>query len=488
MIATATATAVPLEKLSGSLSPRTLSNTPSPTLRRLNSTYGKLQSPGRSSSTIGLQSGLARDQGIRIVNGSFYRPRFGKVPFLIGVNIVVKGPPWFPSTSAAKKCENLEPCTTFSAHDIEHMRQINPEFNAIRLSVAWAGAQPNSSYAEYGIDRDFARRLRDVLRLCEEHDVYVVLDVHQDALASRFCGEGVPDWIFGNWWPSWTSTIQQKSLDPSQPGQSTVGCSEQQWQLYKGDVDYNVRNPCCVAANDDNVWSDNLLRPWTSAMSTSTKLQWMLTLSMPMATFRRAYIRYMRELAKLAEGFSTVVGIEMFNEPELALGWWELFRAVDEELQRAESTVLLGIPDIWQTQWPWLSTRWKYVGWRFPRKGHQFYAYHGTYGSIDSADRPLDRASALDELRSLGVPSICTECDCSDYVDNARAVSHGYLGWHYHEYCNTPDRKGRAAGAVGATGLTPERFGACITGYGSANTSCVANMRTHKKRKALLGV
>eukprot|EP00966_Prymnesium_polylepis_P130765 3024521-Prymnesium_polylepis.1 len=67
------------------------------------------------------------------------------------------------------RCPDTGPCTTFSQHDIDYNKRSNPSFNSIRLSVMWAGAQPNASYVEYGIDAEFARRLRNMLKLCEDN-------------------------------------------------------------------------------------------------------------------------------------------------------------------------------------------------------------------------------------------------------------------------------------------------------------------------------
>ena len=38
------------------------------------------------------------------------------------------------------------------------------------------------------------RRLQAILTLCHDNGIAVLLDVHQDAVGTAVCGEGVPQW------------------------------------------------------------------------------------------------------------------------------------------------------------------------------------------------------------------------------------------------------------------------------------------------------
>ena len=37
--------------------------------------------------------------------------------------------------------------------------------------------------------------MKKIVSQCQEKGIYVLIEMHQDILASRFCGEGVPDWL-----------------------------------------------------------------------------------------------------------------------------------------------------------------------------------------------------------------------------------------------------------------------------------------------------
>ena len=65
-------------------------------------------------------------------------------------------------------------------------------WNAIRLGVVWAGAQPRDGDA---LDAEFVRRLHAVLDLCDREGLHVLLDNHGDMVGSAGCGNGVPMWI-----------------------------------------------------------------------------------------------------------------------------------------------------------------------------------------------------------------------------------------------------------------------------------------------------
>ncbi len=49
--------------------------------------------------------------------------------------------------------------------------------NVVRLILSWSSLEPQRDQ----IDRDYLKRIHDVIELAKAHDVYVVLDMHQDA-------------------------------------------------------------------------------------------------------------------------------------------------------------------------------------------------------------------------------------------------------------------------------------------------------------------
>jgi len=106
-----------------------------------------------------------------------------------GINVVMKGPPWIPSIHGNTTCGGSE-CSTFTEADALHLKAKN--MSVIRLGVIWAGGQPTQ---EPKLDPDFVIRLHEILELCHNHSIRVILDLHQDAMGTAMCGEGLPMWF-----------------------------------------------------------------------------------------------------------------------------------------------------------------------------------------------------------------------------------------------------------------------------------------------------
>ena len=118
---------------------------------------------------------------------------------LSGPNVVVKGPPYLPSVSGDSICHdvtdgscapNCQSCTTFNAADAAHLKAMG--WNAIRLGVVWAGAQPRD---EDALDAGFVARLHALLNLTDAAGIHVILDNHGDMVGTAGCGNGVPMWV-----------------------------------------------------------------------------------------------------------------------------------------------------------------------------------------------------------------------------------------------------------------------------------------------------
>lgn len=62
--------------------------------------------------------------------------------------------------------------------------------NAIRLGLIWKGIEPiRGRY-----NQTFINEIKQIVKICNENEIYVLLDMHQDLLSEKFCGEGFPDW------------------------------------------------------------------------------------------------------------------------------------------------------------------------------------------------------------------------------------------------------------------------------------------------------
>ena len=95
--------------------------------------------------------------------------------------------------------------------------------------------------------------------LARRHGIYVVLDVHQDAVGTATCGEGVPQWFSAMATPGQIGKPLiplPGTKDQPFPWVPKTGWDGKcftndtaSWSLYAGAVDYNTKNPCCLRYN-----------------------------------------------------------------------------------------------------------------------------------------------------------------------------------------------------------------------------------------------
>ena len=100
-----------------------------------------------------------------------------------GMNVSFKKPPYFPPIK-----DSFDFSNSFSREDTKLFKQWG--FNVIRLSFFWEGVEPKKG--EYS--QDYLNEMKRIIEICAENDIYVLLDLHQDAANRQFCGEGMPDW------------------------------------------------------------------------------------------------------------------------------------------------------------------------------------------------------------------------------------------------------------------------------------------------------
>merc|ERR1712050_619145 len=121
-------------------------------------------------------------------------------------------------------------------------------WNAIRLGVVWAGAQPRD---EAALDADFLTRLHAILDLTDRNGLHVILDNHADMTGSANCGNGVPMWFSKKAAPDLIgkplrtifpfTLLQQTSIYKAR-GWKHCGNDASKWAQHAGDPDYNVLN------------------------------------------------------------------------------------------------------------------------------------------------------------------------------------------------------------------------------------------------------
>lgn len=109
-------------------------------------------------------------------NGHFFVDEYGRTVILHGVNVGTKRPPFIPSPEE------------FTATDVRRIRSWG--FNVVRLGIIWEGIAPERG----SIDDDYLARLSDLTQLFVDHDIHVLIDMHQDLYSRDFAGSGAPSW------------------------------------------------------------------------------------------------------------------------------------------------------------------------------------------------------------------------------------------------------------------------------------------------------
>lgn len=107
-------------------------------------------------------------QGMRFVDGT------GREVLLHGVNMVCKD----------KKSHYIG---NWDERDFKKLKSWG--MNVIRLGVIWDGLEPEPNV----YNDDYIEKLRHFIRLAEQQDIWVFLDMHQDLFSSAF-GDGAPLW------------------------------------------------------------------------------------------------------------------------------------------------------------------------------------------------------------------------------------------------------------------------------------------------------
>jgi endoglycosylceramidase len=142
-----------------------------------------------------------------------------------GVNVVHKQYPWHPEVS------RFSPRNSFTVEDADILSDLN--INSIRLAVYWAALEP-----ERGVyNHTYLDVIESIVTTCQQKGIYVLLEFHQDVLASQFCGQGAPLWLpKAEWTPSWKRfpAPQKKPFQVSASGvPSAEQCNSIGWELSK---------------------------------------------------------------------------------------------------------------------------------------------------------------------------------------------------------------------------------------------------------------
>ncbi|GMI26958.1 hypothetical protein TeGR_g8190 [Tetraparma gracilis] len=347
----------------------------------------------------------------------------------------MKGAPFIPSTNSSTACPPLGSdglCDSFSAADAKYFQ--SQGWNLIRLGVIWAGGQPTLSHHENDeLDADFKARLLALLDLAHEYDLRVVLDIHQDAIGTSVCGEGLPLWYFQEHLPH----LMGKPLIGFDAHSPTGECSMTDfsgWAKFKDDPEYNTTMAHLIG---------------TSAG-------------------RSAYARYVGVLTEAVADSPAAVGIELMNEPPI-LNFrveehklYDLYKECYDAVRAVSDEMAVGVADAGQipkfTSDEHLSRSNK--EW-LEEATHLMYTFHWYSSGFPEFDPAM--ANGVARAKYFDAVPVLTEFHWN--ADQAAGATEAGVMWTYYQYngfCSIP----AAYSADSDSGCEAGQecaFGACIT-------------------------
>jgi hypothetical protein len=407
-----------------------------------------------------------------VTGGKFVNRKTGAVEVMNGTNVIMKGPPWIPAVNGDAACPPQggpvrgAPCSTFNEHDVAVLKGkswtpagYNGQASIIRLGVIWAGGQPTPAAA---LDPKFVARLHAFLSLCEQHSIRVILDVHQDAVGTAQCGEGVPMWYTKQ---HFAHRIGKPILGPKSSMKGN--CSEldtKSWALHAGDPNYNLLNPCCLRWNAPGGWGSNI------EVTDFAELQ--IEQLVGTAVGRQAYATYIGLLAEAVSEHPAAIGVELMNEPPTIdrANLYKMFEQCYDAVRKVAPDLAVGVADTGNDPaysddalLPAATREW------LRKATHLFYAYHcyGTACGLPSPKTPADAVANVVKLtKAWGAAAFCTEFGTSGIAEASAAAGIGWTQYQYNGFCNVPCGQGQNtcpdANKTCIPG-TPCAFGACIT-------------------------
>ncbi|TGZ69806.1 hypothetical protein CRM22_003530 [Opisthorchis felineus] len=174
---------------------------------------------------VGLGVVAAELDKIRLDSRGNFVDQQGRIMLFHGFNAVTKMPPWYP-----EEMTNTTKLKLWKSWGI----------NVVRLGVIWTGVMPNKGY----VDKNYMKKIGEIIDLCAEYDIYVLVDMHQDALSSEFgMYDGIPRWLVDEacktpWWfrypwPYW-SRPSERYWFKNYLTYSCVNCAQQMYENTSG--------------------------------------------------------------------------------------------------------------------------------------------------------------------------------------------------------------------------------------------------------------
>lgn len=114
---------------------------------------------------------------------SVIRDELGRQRLWHGINIVNKGAPFHPFL------DHYVPGLSVTSEDIEVLHTMGT--SVVRLGVMMPGMYPSGPE----LNKTYLSTIRKIVDRLHDNGIGTILDLHQDVLAPKICGEGTPDWM-----------------------------------------------------------------------------------------------------------------------------------------------------------------------------------------------------------------------------------------------------------------------------------------------------
>lgn len=184
----------------------------------------------------------------------FLRDEYGRILILHGVNVSN----FSKHSGEPSGYFNRNKGDTCWQRPEDFTRARNWGFNAVRHIWSWETLEPTQgTFNDYYIDRKLKR-----IRWMATESLYVIVDLHQDIYAQKFCGNGFPEWMIRD------------------EGKEFGGCRDP-WNLAYLDT--------AVLTTWDNFWNND--------------------------TLQDKYIEMIDHVFSLVDTIPNVLGIDVMNEP-----------------------------------------------------------------------------------------------------------------------------------------------------------------------------
>lgn len=388
----------------------------------------------------------------------------GRQRIFHGANVVVKGPPWMPSRGG------FDYQTSLVKEDFVLMQQAG--MNAIRLGLMWAGAEPKRG--EY--NETYFAEMRALIAEAASYGIYTFVDMHQDVLSERFCGEGIPRWATDvhtgpipdpfDWFPEPVLSRFTKMAPDGNPTR----------QDCKRLID-------AVGNFQAGYWTDSAEQAFQNLYVNANDLT-------------NAWGLFFAKFLSGMKGDPSLLGVNLINEPFTGNAYHNPFRLLpwlaNKELQKAYDIVVQRIREVDENRlvlfpaivWSDLHLHERDNGFDHPPGGDEY--ANRSLLSFHYYTPPQARGSAKSFVENVQIPNaqrlqtgiFLTETWGSDWEEIAPFAEQHGISWNYWEwkdFCKeTPETLNSS--------LQAAAFGACKTGYGGGLFN-ESGMRPEKHRK-----